>query len=244
MLSAKPWRLEPALRLGLRLLFCFVTGALLADIARRLLGARAVEDMLLNTILATLAFQVAGLALVALFLREHQVGWTEAFGFKTDPAWAVALGIAVAVIVLPIAWQLQSLGAGLLERWNIRVAGQDVVLCLWGTQVFWKQLYLGVFALVVAPVAEEILFRGILYPFFKQHGHPQLALWGTAILFAGVHFNLGVLLPLLFLAVVLALLYEWTDNLLACIVVHSLFNAANFVMLFVLKNSGQLPGSP
>ena len=243
MVSEKTWRLESTLQLGLRLFLCYAVGALLATTARQLLGDRAVEDSLLNMILATLAFQGAGLVLVALFLREHQVGWAEAFGFKTDPAWAVLLGIAVAVIAVPIAWYLQSAGVELLTRWHFVVSGQDAVRLLWEAQALWKQAYLGLFAVVVAPVAEEILFRGILYPFLKQHGHPQLALWGTAILFAGVHVNLGVVLPLVFLAVVLALLYEWTDNLLACIVVHSLFNAANFVMLFALKNSGQLPGN-
>jgi hypothetical protein len=76
-------------------------------------------------------------------------------------------------------------------------------------------IYFGVVAIVVAPVVEEILFRGILYPAIKELGRPRLALWGTAILFALSHENAMSLLPLTFLALVLTWLYERTDNLLA-----------------------------
>ena len=47
-----------------------------------------------------------------------------------------------------------------------------------------------VMAVAVAPVAEEILFRGILYPAIKQIGYPSVAAIGTAILFALFHVNL------------------------------------------------------
>jgi len=86
----------------------------------------------------------------------------------------------------------------------------------------------GLLAIVVAPFVEELVFRGLIYPTLKQNGFPGLALWGTSILFAAIHSNLMILLPLTFLAVVLTLLYETTDNLLAPIAAHSLFNFVNF----------------
>ena len=78
-----------------------------------------------------------------------------------------------------------------------------------------SRLALGTMALVLAPAGEELLFRGILYPRIKQAGFPRLALWGTAILFAAVHTNTVLFLPLLVLALALTALYEWSDNLLA-----------------------------
>jgi len=60
-----------------------------------------------------------------------------------------------------------------------------------------------------------------------------LALWGTALFFAVSHANLMAFLPLTFFGLVLALLYEATDNLLAPITTHALFNAVNLVMLLV-----------
>lgn len=71
----------------------------------------------------------------------------------------------------------------------------------------------------------------MLYPACKQTGHPRLALWGAAAFFAASHFNLMSFVPLLFFALVLTLLYEATQNLLAPIVAHATFNAVNFYLL-------------
>jgi membrane protease YdiL (CAAX protease family) len=61
-------------------------------------------------------------------------------------------------------------------------------------------------------------------------------------LFALIHGNLTIIIPLVALAVALALLYEWTDNLLASIIVHAVFNAANFAMMFFINEAGKRPG--
>src|SRR5204862_352670 len=86
----------------------------------------------------------------------------------------------------------------------------------------------GVAAILLAPVAEESLFRGILYPFLKQRGYHGLARFGTSLLFAAFHSNLTTFLPLTFFAVVLIFIYEKTGGLLAPILTHALFNAVNF----------------
>ena len=93
--------------------------------------------------------------------------------------------------------------------------------------------------IVLVPVAEELLFRGILYPWIKQAGFPRLALWGTAVVFAAMHVNLTSFVALFILALILTWLYERTNNLLATITAHSLFNALNFAMVFLSeKQSG------
>jgi membrane protease YdiL (CAAX protease family) len=98
------------------------------------------------------------------------------------------------------------------------------------------RLTLGAAAVLLAPVAEEVLFRGILYPAVKQTGHSRLALWGTSLLFAAVHMNLVTFVPLAVLALLLTALYERTNNLLAPIMAHVLFNALNFAMLLMLQH--------
>ncbi len=92
---------------------------------------------------------------------------------------------------------------------------------------------MGIATILIAPLGEEIIFRGILYPAIKRTGRPQLALWSTALLFGAIHANLASFVPLTLLAVVLVGLYEYTGNLLACFAVHGLFNAVNFVALYL-----------
>jgi membrane protease YdiL (CAAX protease family) len=71
----------------------------------------------------------------------------------------------------------------------------------------------------------------MLFPFIKQLGWPKLAWFGVSFLFALIHADKAIFIPLFALALALTWLYEKTDNLLAPITAHALFNAANFAVL-------------
>ena len=94
-------------------------------------------------------------------------------------------------------------------------------------------LFFVLMAVIVAPIAEEFLFRGILYPAIKQIGYPRLAVIGTALLFALFHVNLLTFASLTVVALVLIVLYEKTDNLIAPIIAHAIFNTSNVAMIFM-----------
>jgi membrane protease YdiL (CAAX protease family) len=96
---------------------------------------------------------------------------------------------------------------------------------------------MAVAAVLVAPVAEEVVFRGYLYPAAKRFCGPAGAIAFSSLVFAAAHGNVVALLPLFALAVVLCLLYEFTGSIWACISVHFLFNAAT-VTLQLLARSG------
>jgi len=89
-------------------------------------------------------------------------------------------------------------------------------------------------AVVMAPLVEEILFRGILYPLLKHRGYPRLAFWGTSFLFAAIHVHLASFIPLFLFGLILIWIYERTDTLLAPILTHSTFNAIQLVSFFVI----------
>jgi membrane protease YdiL (CAAX protease family) len=192
-------------------------------------------------VLASLSFQGAALVMIGFFLREHQLGWSEGFGFRNGPARALGLGLVATLTILPVAWLLQMGFAALLIWLNFEAESQAAVQVLRDAPGWLDRLPLGLVAIVIAPPAEEMLFRGLLYPTVKRAGFPRLALWGTAFLFAAIHWNLPSFPSLVLLALVLTWLYEKTDNLLAPIAAHSLFNALNFVALQLYE---QLPEHP
>ena len=159
------------------------------------------------------------------------------------PRHAVLLGLVVALIFLPLGWGLQQASALVmthLPHFKLEPQEQLPVHALRMSMSWGGRLALGAAAVLLAPVAEEALFRGIIYPAIKQFGYPRLALWGTSLLFAAVHMNVVTFVPLATLAVVLTMLYERTDNLLAPITAHVLFNALNFATLLVLQQTGGL----
>ncbi len=182
--------------------------------------------------IGTLTFHGVALVLVNVFLRQHQTSWSEAFGFRfSGLSRALLFAAIVTLVVLPIALSLGQLSAKLLTIFHQPVKLQQAVESLQSAVSISERFYFGIAAIVVAPFVEEVIFRGILYPAIKQRGFPRFALWGTSIFFAATHANMMTLLPLTFLALILTLLYETTNNLLAPLATHSLFNAANFFWL-------------
>ncbi len=234
MLSEKPWREESVLRLILVLLGCVIGLSLVALLVAKLTGrAEGAPPRPLELAAGTLAMQAAALVLVHRFLHEHGLGWKEFLGVRGPRLGRAALfALGVAVVVVPVTLLLNGASAWVMQHaLHMTPEAQTSIQVLKVSPDLGQRIYFGVLSMVVAPVIEETIFRGILYPAAKRTGWPKAALFGTALVFAAIHGNLMTFVPLTFLAVVLTLLYETTDNLLAPILAHSFFNAANFVLL-------------
>jgi membrane protease YdiL (CAAX protease family) len=138
------------------------------------------------------------------------------------PRGTIAARIGVGLIVLwaalPIVFGLylviQLLRGPGLQREVIRIMRAEE-----GWQV------VAVFAVLVAPVVEEILFRGLLYPWIRRFAGPRVALVITAVLFGLVHQPPETIAPLAIFGIFLAYLVETTGSLLPSIVAHAVFNA-------------------
>ncbi len=96
---------------------------------------------------------------------------------------------------------------------------------------------LGIFfftAAIAAPLFEELLFRGFLLPSLTRY----LPVWGailvSSLLFAVAHLSLSEILPLTTLGIVLGVVYTRSRNLLASMLIHSLWNGGTLLSLFLL----------
>lgn len=87
---------------------------------------------------------------------------------------------------------------------------------------------------VAAPLFEETLFRGFLLPSLTRNFSTWQAILLSSFLFAIVHLSLSEVLPLMTLGVVLGLVYTRTQNLLAPIFLHGLWNSGTLLSLFIL----------
>lgn len=219
---------------------CLFVGTLLASLAEGAAGATR-PSPLRRIIFSAICFQGASIVLVAWFVRVHEMSWDEAFGLRNNQRKAVALGALAISCFMPVGRLLQQGSLIVLERVGIRPVTQEAVVALRDVGHGFGFVSFVAITIIVAPFAEELLFRGILYPAIKQAGFPRLALWGSSVAFSGIHLNLAIFLPLLVLALVLVWLYEKTDNLLAPIVAHALFNATNLALFFLLPT--RLAGS-
>jgi membrane protease YdiL (CAAX protease family) len=240
VLSETKWKLDSVLRFLVGVLMCLCLGSLLTLLLR---GATAPDaaPSVGRILTSALVFQAGIIALAWRFLYEHQVGWVMGFGWHRNPGKAIGWGLVATGIFLPLAWGLQTASLRLLEALGIESSLQLALQALKSSGSAGELAALAVVTIILAPVAEETLFRGILYPTIKQYGFPRAALWGTSALFALIHFNFAIFIPLLLLALVLVWLYEKTDNLLAPIAAHVAFNAVNFVLFILAGDFAHTP---
>jgi membrane protease YdiL (CAAX protease family) len=125
------------------------------------------------------------------------------------------LGANVVVVVL-YAGVLSLLG---LEDFQPRSQVEGIILE--GPAV------IGSLALVVlwGPLAEEVFFRGFVFPGLKGWIGGVGAAAVSSLLFALVHFDLRVMIPFFVIGLLLAWLYHRTGSLWSCLVAHAAWNA-------------------
>lgn len=241
MLAEKQWQPVQVLILGVLVMLSIFGAGLAIEIAVRLARPHLTGNgvSLLKIVVGVLGFQGGALIWVHLFLKVHQTTWSEAFGFNRNNKVHCLVAI---VVMMPLVfagvfalgavsdWGLRQLYEQLNWIW-LKPAPQAAVELLREKWPVYLLVLQGFVAIVLAPVGEEVLFRGILYTAIKQRGHKGLALWLTSVLFAAIHIYPAGFLSLIFLAVMLVALYEWTQNLLAPILMHAVFNAVNFALI-------------
>ena len=89
-------------------------------------------------------------------------------------------------------------------------------------------------AAIAAPFFEEIFFRGFLLPSLTRYFSTWQAILLSSFLFAVVHLSLSEVIPLMTLGIVLGFVYTRTQNLLASMLLHSLWNSGTLLSLFIL----------
>jgi hypothetical protein len=81
---------------------------------------------------------------------------------------------------------------------------------------------------VLAPVVEELIFRGVIFSGFKKNFRPIWAVILSALLFALFHLNPWQLGPTFLLGLLLGFVRLRTGSLLAAIFTHALHNGMIF----------------
>jgi membrane protease YdiL (CAAX protease family) len=137
------------------------------------------------------------------------------------------------VLLVMFGWtQLLMLAAN--WGWIEPAQPQLLVTSFAGSEDRLAQLVFAFMAVVVAPIAEELFFRGVLYRFLKAKTGLIPALLLSAVLFALVHYSLHAFVGLVVLGVLLAVLYEKTADLRVSILFHAAFNMTSLAVLMLV----------
>ena len=152
------------------------------------------------------------------------------------------------IMFLPLIWIATLIWSGMLKvlvRTNVieEFAPQEIITLFQEGGDIFAMITLVLMAIILAPIIEEIIFRGCIYRFLKS----QTTMLGAQIIsgafFALMHGNLLSFLPLVMVGVLLARIYEKTGSLTAAIWFHAFFNAFSLTMLFITGMSDNLPSN-
>jgi membrane protease YdiL (CAAX protease family) len=170
------------------------------------------------------------------FFRWHHVDWRRALGLRRDSAQrAIGFGVVFFLAVLPVVAVVFVIYSKFCQLVHIEDTPQPIADLLATSDSTVVVVLIAAFALTIAPVFEEFLFRGFAYPALKQRWGTWRALTVVSAVFALIHMHVPSMGPLFALAVGLGLAYELTGSLLAPITMHALFNALNVAMLLYVR---------
>ena len=182
------------------------------------------------------AIFVSSLYLVAV--RGRGVSWSELGLRRPNAPWRFRAVVAT-MAAFPLVGLVNGIVAGLIgrvpENPQLEIIAPTVVS---GAGAFGMLLTLA----VVVPIAEELLFRGLLYAWLRERIGLRPAMLISALAFSLLHGIAWLIPAFAMLGLILAWVYERSDSLWAPIVTHGLFNATSTGLVFLAARSGLLPG--
>jgi membrane protease YdiL (CAAX protease family) len=186
-------------------------------------------DLNARNLLANLLFTMFVVLFVATFLELRGFDLISLAGFfKIGFVRALGTGI----ILLLAAYPLVSLSNVIAQRlFNTGSSRQSIVELFSGSHTIEQRIMIIVFAVAIAPVFEEFLFRFFLYGVIKRYLGRFLGITVNALLFAAAHTHFPSFVPLFVLGSCFAIAYEWSGSILVAMTMHSVFNSVTLIAL-------------
>jgi CAAX protease family protein len=228
--AANDWPVWSGFVVLLAALVLAAVGGLIVDIPALAVGVKISSEhsppgiTLADTVVQDVAFVLTAVMFAGFGGRTVR-SWQ--FGLRPTPV-RLAVGLSVATIAAFLTF-------GAVWVSLLKVSEDKKLLEQLGTNETTALLVLGaLLTTVIAPICEEVLFRGYIFgALSKWRGWLPAAVM-TGVLFGAVHVGSAPaldLVPLGVLGFMLCVLYRRTGSLYPCIAVHSLNNSVAFAGL-------------
>ncbi|MGM0369844.1 MAG: CPBP family intramembrane glutamic endopeptidase [Bacillota bacterium] len=195
-----------------------------------------VQELIQNNLqyFTILAVITAGLVMIFMGLKRRKEDLKELIVKNKEKINLKLLAIlSLTVVSLSLfSGQLMNLVMSLLEISTAKFANLTRMM----------QGGLGVFmGLVLAPIIEEIVFRGLILAGLADSYSRKKAIVVSAILFAVYHFNLFQLVPTFLVGLLLGYIYLKTRSVLICIFTHLIYNLIPVIVTQFQSVGGKVP---
>jgi membrane protease YdiL (CAAX protease family) len=189
-------------------------------------GTKQITDRVLGeNLLLTLGIVVliTGLLKLRGFDVNSLAGLT-----RTSFARAALIGAALLLAAYPLIGLADAITQRLLGSGSSK---QTIVELFNSSRTIDRRIMIIIFAVAIAPAAEEFLFRFFFYGVLRRYLGRFLGLVLNSLLFAAVHAHLPSFAPLFVLGSCFTIAYEWSGTILVSMTMHALFNAVALTVL-------------
>ncbi len=215
-----------------------VVGVILIIIINVIRGASP-EDLLEPTVAQTISLTaleaVALIGGVYLFgLRRKGLDW-DAVGIKPTTRNWYLIAILVTMMVIPLA-SLITIATFFVTGQPLENPQLDFLLPEGLSPI--DAIVMLILAGFIAPLGEELLFRGVLYSIFRERWGIWISVLLSSLIFAVIHGNIAVGVTGFFLGIVAAIVFEFSGSLWTAVLVHAINNSLKIGLLYILVNLG------
>lgn len=180
---------------------------------------------------------VAVIGLLSLVTRRKGLPLAQGVGLRPVSVWRIA---PFALVVAFGARLLTGLWGLLLQAFGVDLPGSRIDPTALLPPGVVGIVFTVLAACVLAPIAEEMVFRGVLLSALTERWGERVGIVVSAAAFAAVHIYPFAMVPIFALALVLARLFLRSRTLWLPVAVHMLFNTLGVVALYALRLAGRL----
>ncbi len=182
-----------------------------------------------QNLFVNLLFTMFVVLVIVTFLQLRGFDLSSLAGFfKIGFVRALSTGIILLLAAYPLISLANMITQGLFGSGSSR---QNIVELFSGSHTIEQRIMIIVFAVAIAPVVEEFLFRFFLYGVIKRYLGSFLGIIANALLFAAAHAHFPSFVPLFVLGSCFTIAYEWSGSILVAMTMHSLFNSVTLIVL-------------
>lgn len=191
-----------------------------------------INQTTLNTLFSILIYAITLLLVIGLpwWVHKYKTSKQE-LGITRLPSWTDIWLAPTGLIIYFLLSAVLILAATHLLPWfnveQVQDTGFDKL------NLRFEYILAFVSLVIIAPLAEETLFRGYLYGKLRKTVPIWAAILVTSILFGAIHGAWNVAIDTFALSVVLCILREMTGNIWASVLLHMMKNGIAFYLLFI-----------
>lgn len=112
---------------------------------------------------------------------------------------------------------------------------QSFSMAVAGSNSIWQLIVLLLLGGIIVPLKEELVYRGLVYPPLRRDYGKLNGIVLSALFFGALHFDMLRFFPLFIGGLILAWLYEKTQNLWTPVIAHGVWNILMTVLMWWQK---------